>query len=155
MPEYQLTINDESRVVQADPKTPLLYVLRQAGYVSVRLGCGLEQCGSCRIIVDGQLTFACTRPIEEVKDAKIETLEGLGCSDELHVLQQAFLDENAGQCGFCLSGIIMTAKILLEQNPKPSREDIQEALAVNLCRCGAHNRIIRAIQRAADKMMAS
>ena len=152
MTDYTININNQTAVVTADPDTPLLYVLRQAGYYSVRYGCGLEQCGCCKVLVNSQPVYACTRKISDVGDADIVTLEGHTEITELQLLRQAFLDENAGQCGFCLSGIIMTALELLTHNPQPTREDIQKSLANNLCRCGAHNRIIRAIQRAARSM---
>lgn len=126
-------------------------MLRALGVMSPRYGCGLEQCGSCRILVDDKLEYACTKTISEVGSARIETVEGLAEGDRLHIIQQSILDENAGQCGYCLSGIIMTAVHLLKHNPKPNREEIQRSLVNHLCRCGAHNRIIRAIQRAAEQ----
>lgn len=150
--EYSLVINGKPTLTEAEPGTPLLYVLRQMGIYSPRYGCGLEQCGSCRVLVNGGLEYACTKTISEVAGASIETVEGLAEDDQPGIIQQAFLDENAGQCGYCLSGIIMTAKHLLKHNPRPERGEIQNALENNLCRCGAHNRIIRAIERAAEQL---
>ena len=152
MSEYDLVINGKPSLAEADPRTPLLYVLREIGIISPRYGCGLEQCGSCRVLVNGELEFACTKTISEIAGASIETAEGLAEDDSLDKIQQAFLDENAGQCGYCLTGIIMTAKHLLGHNPRPDRGEIQDALKNNLCRCGAHNRIIRAIERAAEQL---
>ena len=152
MSEYNLVINGNHTLAEAQPRTPLLYALRQVGIYSPRYGCGLEQCGSCRVLVNGELEYACTKAISEVAGASIETVEGLCENDLPGIIQQAFLDENAGQCGYCLSGIIMTAKHLLENNPRPDRGEIQNALKTNLCRCGAHNRIIRAIERAAERL---
>ena len=145
---YGLIINGERTHITAEEQTPLLYVLRQLGLTGTRYGCGLEQCGSCRIIVNGQLEYACTKTVSEAADVNIETIEGLAEGNQLHIIQQSFLNNNAGQCGYCLSGIIMTAYHLLNQNPNPSRAEIQLSLVNNLCRCGAHNRIIRAIQQA-------
>jgi nicotinate dehydrogenase subunit A len=152
MPEYDLVINGKHTLAEADSQTPLLYVLREIGIISPRYGCGLEQCGSCRVLVNGELEYACTKTIAEIAGARVETVEGLAEDGQPGFIQQAFLDENAGQCGYCLSGIIMTAKHLLEHNPRPDRGEIQDALKNNLCRCGAHNRIIRAIERAADRL---
>lgn len=151
--ELKFIVNGQSRVINIDPSTPLLYILRnELGLYSPRYGCGVEQCGACKVIVDGKMGFACTLTAEEIDGCDIRTLEGLAVDGSLHVLQQAFLDENAAQCGYCASGIIMTAALLLEENQAPSRSDIQQALVGNLCRCGAHNRIIKAIQRAAKEL---
>lgn len=150
---YTLRVNGTSYEVSTEPGSTMLSVLREVlKLTSPRYGCGLEQCGACKIIVDGRTAFSCTLSIDAVQNAQITTLEGLAHEDELHPLQQAFLDENAAQCGYCLSGIINTAKVLLDDIPNPSREQIKSALASNLCRCGAHNRIIRAIERAAKEM---
>jgi nicotinate dehydrogenase subunit A len=150
MPVYSFTLNGEARQVSAEVGTPLLYVLRdKLGINSTRYGCGQEQCGACRVLVDGELAWACTRTVESVQDAGIITVEGLAQGSGLSALQESFLDNNAGQCGYCLSGILMCAKHLLDRNPAPTRADIQEALKEHLCRCGAHNRIIRAIEQAA------
>ena len=151
--EFNCCVNGKSQAINADPGTPILYILRnELGLFSARYGCGSEQCGACKIIVDGKMEFACTLTAAQVDGCDIRTLEGLSVDGSLHLLQQAFLDENAAQCGYCASGIIMTAALLLEETPAPSRAEIQQALAGNLCRCGAHNRIIRAIQRAAGEL---
>ena len=151
--EFNCRVNGEPWVINVDPGTPILYILRnELGLFSPRYGCGTEQCGACKVIVDGRMGFACTLTAEEINGCDIRTLEGLAADGSLHQLQQAFLDENAAQCGYCASGIIMTAALLLEENQAPSRSDIQQALAGNLCRCGAHNRIIKAIQRAAREL---
>lgn len=148
-----LRINGADRQLTIDPDTPLLYALRNdLGISSPRQGCSQEQCGACKVIMDGQTIYACTTTIKEADNRQITTLEGLAIDGPLHPLQQAILDENAGQCGYCLSGIINTAVLLLEENHSPSRLEIQTALKDHLCRCGAHNRIIKAIQRAAREM---
>lgn len=153
MTRIRFKINDSRHEAEADDNTPLLYVLRnQCGLNGPRYGCGKEQCGACRVIINGALAWSCTTPVGTVQDAEIITVDGLGSADRLHPLQQAFLECNAAQCGYCASGIIMSAHALLEKNPNPDRAEIQQALAPNLCRCGAHNRIIRAVQRAADIM---
>ena len=149
---YSLIVNGERTHITAEEHTPLLYTLRQLGLTGTRYGCGREQCGSCRILVNGQLEYACTKTVSEAADANIETIESLAEGNQLHIIQQAFLNNNAGQCGYCLTGIIMTAYHLLQQNPNPSRAEIQASLVNNLCRCGAHNRIIRAIQQAGLRM---
>lgn len=151
MPEYSFTLNGEPRQVAAAPDTPLLYVLRdQLGINSTRYGCGAETCGACRVIVDGQLVWACTRLMDSLEGTSILTVEGLSEGGRLAALQQSFLENNAAQCGYCLSGILMAAKHLLDEHPSPDRGDIQAALKDHLCRCGAHNRIIKAIQRASE-----
>jgi nicotinate dehydrogenase subunit A len=153
MPAISFTLNGENHELDTDGATPLLYVLRDVlGLNSPRYGCGQEQCGSCRVIVDGKLTYTCTTPLEDIAGAEITTIEGLGQPGNLHPLQQGFLECNAAQCGYCSSGIIMTAYQLLGENADPSRQEIQAALADNLCRCGAHNRVIKAVQRAAEIM---
>lgn len=147
------TVNGESKHVEAPETATLLDVLRNhLGLMGTRYGCGLEQCGSCMVLVDGQPAYACTREVSTVADHKVTTIEGLGMPAKPHPLQQAFLDEQAGQCGYCLSGIVMSAKALLDRNPKPSRSDIVAALDGHLCRCGAHQRILRAVERAARAM---
>ena len=151
MPEiFSLTVNGTAETVSALPDTPLIYVLRnQLGLKGVRYGCGLEQCGCCTVLVDGAPAFACSRAVETTAGASVETIEGLGTADAPHPLQQAFMDLQAGQCGYCLAGILMAAKALLAANPDPTRQDIVTALDGHLCRCGAHTRIIAAIQQAA------
>ncbi len=150
---FELTINGETRRVEAAGQTPLIYVLRnELGLTGTRYGCGLEQCGSCMVLIDGAPAYACTREAASAAGAEITTIEGLGGEGAAHPLQQAFLDEQAGQCGYCLSGILISAKALLERDPAPDRAAIVAALDGHLCRCGAHTRIIRAVERAAAVM---
>jgi nicotinate dehydrogenase subunit A len=146
----ELKVNGEARRVDAAESTSLLEALRNhLGLMGTRYGCGLEQCGCCMVLVDDQPAYACTRELGTVAGRKVTTVEGLGTAAKPHPLQQAFLDEQAGQCGYCLSGILMSAKALLDRNPDPSRADIVAALDKHLCRCGAHQRILRAVERAA------
>ena len=146
-----LKVNGVSRSVAAEPDTPLLYVLRNDLELNgAKYGCGLAQCGACTVLVDGKATRSCVTPIDGLQKSEITTIEGLGTRDKLHALQQAFIDEQAAQCGYCINGMIMSAKELLDRNPRPSEGDVQAALAGNLCRCGTHNRIIRAVLRAAQ-----
>jgi len=145
-----LTVNGRPVTVAADPTTPLLDVLRnELDLKGSRYGCGLEQCGSCMVLINGQASYSCAREIGSLANKTVTTIEGLGTPDKPHPLQQAFLQEQAGQCGYCLSGIIISAAALLAQNPQPSRADIVAALDRHLCRCGTHTRIIAAVQRAA------
>jgi aerobic-type carbon monoxide dehydrogenase small subunit (CoxS/CutS family) len=147
----EFTVNGRKVGVSAAETTPLLDVLRNAlGLRGTRFGCGLEQCGTCTVLVDGEPVYACTREVGTVAGKSVTTVEGLARGDKPHPLQQALLDEQAGQCGYCLSGILMSAKALLDRNRRPSRADIVAALDRHLCRCGAHNRIVRAIERAAQ-----
>lgn len=147
---FTLTINGRLQEVEASGPTPLLDVLRNhLGLKGTRYGCGLEQCGACMVLVDGEAVYSCSREAETFQGRSIVTVEGLSVDGALHPLQQAFLDEQAGQCGYCLSGMLMAAKALLDRNPSPSRAEIVEALDANLCRCGAHPRILRAVARAA------
>jgi len=140
-------------VAPSNEETPLLNVLRsELGLMGTRFGCGLEQCGCCMVLIDGQPEKSCTKPVWSVAGKKITTIEGLGTEAKPHPLQQAFLDEQAGQCGYCLSGILISAKALLDRNPKPTRAQIAEALDGNICRCGSHNRIMRAVEKAAAVM---
>jgi nicotinate dehydrogenase subunit A len=151
MPDYTLRVNGATRTVRTDADTPLLYVLRNDLELnSPKFGCGLSQCGSCTVHVDGRAVRSCVTPVSSLAGKAITTLEGLGSLDKLHPLQKAFLDEQAAQCGYCTSGMIMSAKALLDSNPKPTDAQIKNALAGNLCRCGTHNRIVRAVQRAAN-----
>jgi nicotinate dehydrogenase subunit A len=146
----EFIVNGRKAKVAVDGTTPLLAVLRNAlGLAGSRFGCGLEQCGACMVLLDGEPVYACTREVGTVAGKAVTTVEGLANGENLHPLQQAFLAEQAGQCGYCLSGILMSAKALLDRNPRPTRADIVTALDKHLCRCGAHNRIIRAIERAA------
>ncbi|MFP6771025.1 MAG: (2Fe-2S)-binding protein [Alphaproteobacteria bacterium] len=147
---FELTVNGAAYEITARPDLPLIYVLRnQLGLTGTHYGCGLEQCGACMVLVDGEAVYACTRTMDSVANKSVQTMEGLGTREDPHPLQQAFMDEQAGQCGYCLSGILISAKALLDSNPNPSRSEIATALDGNLCRCGAHTRIIRAIERAA------
>ena len=148
-----LTVNGNEVAVAADPDTPLLDALRNhLGLVGAKFGCGLEQCGCCMVLVDGRPEKSCGKAVSTVAGKQVVTIEGLGTRDRPHPLQQAFLDEQAGQCGYCLPGIIVTAKALLDANPAPSREEIARALDDNICRCGSHARILRAVERAAARM---
>ena len=147
---FEMTVNGEAKRVAGAPSLPLIYALRnQLGLTGTRYGCGLEQCGCCMVLIDNELSYACTRALDSVAGRAVLTVEGLGAAAALHPLQKAFLDEQAGQCGYCLSGILISAKALLDRNSNPSRNEIVEALDVHLCRCGAHTRIIKAIGRAA------
>jgi nicotinate dehydrogenase subunit A len=148
-----LRVNGTTRTVEVERDTPLLYVLRNDLELNgAKFGCGLAQCGACTVTIDGQAVRACATPVAAVGDKAIVTLEGLGSLEKLHPLQRAFIHEQAAQCGYCINGMIMTAKALLDRNKRPSETDIRTALADNLCRCGTHNRIVRAIQRAAKEM---
>jgi nicotinate dehydrogenase subunit A len=146
----QLTVNGQLVVVDVDPTTPLLDVLRnQLDLKGSRYGCGLEQCGTCMVLIDGEPSYSCAREIGSLTGHSVTTIEGLGTPTESHPLQRAFLEEQAGQCGYCLSGIIISAKALLDRNPSPRRAEIAAALDKHLCRCGTHTRIIKAVQKAA------
>jgi len=150
MAQITLNVNGKSRVVDTDPSTPLLYVLRgDLDLNGPRFGCGLSQCGACTVIIDGNTVRSCSFPVSSALNKKITTLEGLGTVAHPHALQQAFVDEQAAQCGYCMNGMIMSAKVLLDKNPHPSDDDIKRALDANLCRCGSHLRVIRAVKRAA------
>ena len=150
MPDYNLRVNGTARTVSADADTPLLYVLRNDLELNgAKYGCGLAQCGACTVHIDGRATRSCVTPVSAATGKAVTTLEGLGTKDKLHPLQKAFLDEQAAQCGYCTNGMIMSAKALLDTNPKPTEAQIKQALTGNLCRCGSHNRIVRAVQRAA------
>jgi len=154
MPSVDLTVNGRAvSIAVAHDDTPLLDVLRGTlGLMGTRFGCGLEQCGCCTVLIDGQAVKSCARPIGSLAGRSVTTIEGLGTPEKPHPLQQAFLEEQAGQCGYCLSGIIVSAKALLDRNPAPTRAEIAAALDDNICRCGAHNRILRAIAKAAARM---
>jgi len=146
-----LNVNGAQRVVEAAAETPLLYVLRNdLKLKGARFGCGAGQCGACMVIVDGKAVPSCDVPVSAVAGKSITTIEGIGSNGRLHPLQQAFIAEQAAQCGYCVAGIIMAAKALLDVNPRPSDDEIKAALATNLCRCGTHQRILRAIRRAAE-----
>jgi nicotinate dehydrogenase subunit A len=146
-----LNVNGVPRSVTAEPDTPLLYVLRNDFELNgAKYGCGLAQCGACTVLIAGRAVRSCVTPISALEKSEITTIEGLGTIDKPHALQQAFIEEQAAQCGYCTNGMIMSAKELLDRNPKPSEPDVRAALAGNLCRCGTHNRIIRAVLRAAQ-----
>jgi nicotinate dehydrogenase subunit A len=146
-----LKVNGLSRSVPAEADTPLLYALRNdLGLNGAKFGCGLAQCGACTVLLDGRAVRSCITEIGSIGEAEIITIEGLGTLASPHPLQQAFIDEQAAQCGYCINGMIMTAKELLDRNPHPTAADVREAFAGNLCRCGTHGRIIRAVLRAAQ-----
>ncbi len=152
--KFDFSVNGKAvSVSPASEETPLLAILRGVlGLMGTRFGCGLEQCGCCMVLIDGSPEKSCAKPVWSVAGKKITTVEGLGTAERPHPLQQAFLDEQAGQCGYCLSGIIITAKALIDRNPQPTRAEIAEALDGNICRCGSHNRILRAVAKAAAAM---
>jgi nicotinate dehydrogenase subunit A len=146
-----LEVNGTTRSVEAEPDTPLLYVLRNDLELNgAKYGCGLSQCGACTVLVDGKAARSCVTPIGALETSAITTIEGIGTIEQPHPLQQAFIAEQAAQCGYCSNGMIMSAKELLDRNPRPSEQDVRAALAGNLCRCGTHNRIIKAVLRAAQ-----
>ncbi|MFC5497004.1 (2Fe-2S)-binding protein [Caenimonas terrae] len=148
-----LTVNGTRHTSPAAPDTPLLYVLRNdVGINSAKYGCGAAHCGACTVLLDGQPIRSCVYPASAAADGRITTLEGLGDPQRLHVLQRAFIEEQAAQCGYCIAGMIMSAKGLLDRNPQPDEAQIRDAMAGNLCRCGTHTRIVRAIQRAAREL---
>jgi len=154
MAQYDFLVNGKAVSVALDNEaTPLLNVLRnELGLMGTRFGCGLEQCGCCMVLVDGAPVKSCNREISTLNGKTVTTVEGLGTPAHPHPLQQAFIDEQAGQCGYCLAGILISAKALLEQNPSPTRKEIALALDGNICRCGSHNRIMRAVENAAAVM---
>jgi nicotinate dehydrogenase subunit A len=151
MAKFQLNVNGKDITVDADSDTPLLYVLRDdVGLHGPKFGCGLGQCGACTVHMDGVAVRSCILPVSAVNHAKIVTLEGLGTIEHPHPVQAAFIREQAVQCGYCINGMIMQASAFLEKTPNPSEAQIREALDANLCRCGTHTRIIKAVQRAAS-----
>jgi nicotinate dehydrogenase subunit A len=150
-----LKVNGSTHGVDADPATPLLYVLRdQLQLNGAKYGCGLGQCGACTVLVDGEPVFSCITPILVMQERSIRTLEGLGTAERPGAVQQAFIDEQAAQCGYCIPGMIVRAQALLEKNRAPTNEEIRKALNGNLCRCGTHMRILRAVRRAAQSFKA-
>ena len=150
MARFNVTVNGEARVVDVDPDTPLLYVLRDnLALKGPKFGCGLGQCGACTVHVAGEAVRSCGLPIDALSNRAVTTLEGLGTSTKPSKLQQAFIDEQAAQCGYCVNGMIMTSAALLAKKKSPSEADIRAALADNLCRCGTHKRIVAAVKRAA------
>ena len=153
MEPTSLTVNGRAVTVTADRDTPLLDILRNhLGLLGTKFGCGQEQCGCCMVLIDDHPEKSCGKPLSTVAGKAITTIEGLGTPDRPHPLQQAFLDEQAGQCGYCLSGILISAKALLDRNLAPSRAEIAAALDNNICRCGTHVRILRAVERAAARL---
>jgi nicotinate dehydrogenase subunit A len=149
MAQFSLNVNGKTRVVNADPGTPLLYVLRDDLQLhGPRFGCGLGQCGACTVLMDGNAARSCILPVNAVQKRSITTLEGLGSVAHPHPLQTAFIEEQAAQCGYCMNGMVMGAKALLDKNPHPTPAEIKHALNNYICRCGSHLRVIRAIQRA-------
>ena len=152
MSRIPLKVNGKTQVVDVDPETPLLYVLRNDLQLNgPKFGCGLAQCGACTVILSGNAIRSCVTLVSAVKNQPVTTLEGLGSTKKMHKIQQAFVDEQAVQCGYCINGMIMTSKALLDKNPKPTDDQIKEALAGNLCRCGTHTRILRAVKRASGQ----
>jgi len=148
MSVFNLRVNGQNHRVDVDPDTPLLYVLSDdLALRGPKFGCGLGQCGSCTVILKGEAVRSCMTPVSAVGNSEIATLEGLGTTEKPHPLQQAFIDEQALQCGFCINGVILTAKAYLDRNPRATESQIQQAMSGVLCRCGAHTRMMRAIQR--------
>jgi len=151
MSTIKLIVNGHSHTLDVDPTTPLLYVLSDDLQLNgPKFGCGLGQCGCCTAIVRGQAIRSCITPVSMVAGAEITTLEGLGTIEKPHPIQQAFIDEQAAQCGFCLSGVVLTAKVFLDRNPHASEDQIRQAMSGVLCRCGVHTRMIKAIARYAQ-----
>ena len=149
----KLNVNKQTHDVDTDPRTPLLYVLRgELKLNAAKFGCGLGQCGACTVLVDGEPIFSCVTPIALLADKAITTLEGLGTIDAPAPIQRAFIEEQAAQCGYCIPGMMMRAQALLESNASPTEAQIRKALEPNLCRCGTHMRILRAVGRAAELM---
>jgi nicotinate dehydrogenase subunit A len=150
---YSLTVNGSERSVESrDPDQPLLYVLRNAlGFTGPKFGCGLGQCGACTVIADGSPVRSCQLPVSAAQGMKITTIEGLGTVEKPHPVQAAFIAEAAAQCGYCTNGMVMTSAALIAQNPQASLEEIKQALAGNLCRCGTHDRVLRAVMRATGR----
>jgi len=152
MAQISLKVNGKVRVVDADPGMPLLYVLRDNLELNgPRFGCGLGQCGACTVIMDGSAVRSCSLPVTAAQSRSITTLEGLGNVAHPHAIQKAFIDEQAAQCGFCMNGMVMGTKALLDKNPHPTITEIKKSLNSYLCRCGSHLRVIRAIQRASGQ----
>jgi nicotinate dehydrogenase subunit A len=154
MADFTLRVNGETKTVSVEPDAPLLYVLRNDLELNgPKFGCGQAQCGACTVLVDGRPVRSCVTPVSAAK-GRITTIEGLGTVERLHPLQRAFIDEQACQCGFCGNGMVMSAKALLDRTPRPSERQIKQALDGHLCRCASHNRIVRAVQRAAEALRA-
>jgi nicotinate dehydrogenase subunit A len=152
MPKISLRVNGKARVVDTESDVPLLYVLRNDLQLNgPKFGCGMAQCGACTVLMDGNAIRSCVTPVSAVQNKPVTTLEGLGTTKKLHKVQQAFIDEQAAQCGYCINGMIMTTKALLDKTAKPSDAEIKQALAGNLCRCGTHIRILQAVKRASGQ----
>ena len=152
MANFTLRVNGVDQSLSVEPETPLLYVLRNdVGLNGPKFGCGLAQCGACTVLIDGKPVRSCVTPVSAVK-GPVSTIEGLGSADKLHPLQKAFIEEQACQCGYCGNGMVMSAQALLAKNPRPTNDEIRQALNGHLCRCASHNRIVRAVQRAAKEM---
>ena len=153
MAKLSLRVNGKTHVIDADADMPLLYALRNDLQLNgAKFGCGLGQCGACTVIIGGQAVRSCQMAVKDLGNRAVTTLEGLGTTKKMHKIQQAFVDEQAVQCGYCINGMIMTAKALLDKSPKPTDTEIKEALAGNLCRCGTHIRILRAVKRASGQL---
>jgi nicotinate dehydrogenase subunit A len=153
MANITLRVNGAVRNVTAELDTPLLYILRNDLELNgPKFGCGLAQCGACTVLIDGKPVRSCVTPVSAAAKGRVTTIEGLGTVEKLHPLQKAFIEEQACQCGYCGNGMVMSAKALLEKNPKPTEREIKQALNGHLCRCASHNRIVRAVQRAAKEM---
>src|SRR5690625_2708633 len=152
MQTIAINVNGKDNTVEVPEDTPLLYVLRNDLELNgPKFGCGLAQCGACTVLIDGEPTRSCVTPISSIENSKVATLESLGTLEKPGAMQQAFIDEQAAQCGYCINGMMMAATALLEKNPKPDKQEIKEALNNNLCRCGSHLRIIRAIENVANQ----
>jgi nicotinate dehydrogenase subunit A len=154
--DIAVNVNGAVRTVNVEPDTPLLYILRNDLELSgPRFGCGLSQCGACTVMLEGKATRSCVLPVSAAAGKPVVTLEGLGTRDKPHALQRAFMEEQAAQCGYCTNGMIMTAKAFLDRTPQPTEAQVRKALAANLCRCGTHNRIVRAVLRASRETSAT
>jgi nicotinate dehydrogenase subunit A len=148
-----LTVNGQSHALDVDPTTPLLYILSDdLGLRGPKFGCGLGQCGACTVLVDGNTMRSCVHTVSELENKSITTLEGLGSIEHPHPIQAAFIEEQAAQCGYCLSGVILTAKVFLDKNPEATEKQIEEGMSRVLCRCFTHTRMLRAIGRAQKEM---
>jgi len=149
----KLEVNGKQHEVDVPADMPLLWVLRDViGLTGTKFGCGMAQCGACTVLMDGNAIRSCVTPVSAAQNKAVITLEGLGNTKKMHKIQQAFVDEQAVQCGYCINGMVMTSKALLDKNPKPTDAQIKEALAGNLCRCGTHVRILRAVKRASGQL---
>ena len=153
MAKIPLRVNGRTQTVDFEPEMPLLYALRNDLQLNgPKFGCGLAQCGACTVIMDGNAIRSCVTPVSAAQNKAVTTLEGMGNTKKMHKIQQAFVDEQAVQCGYCINGMVMSSKVLLDKNPKPTDSQIKEALAGNLCRCGTHIRILRAVKRASGQL---